>query len=146
MKNLNLFRILQIVAGLIFVVASAYKIMTPGAFAHQIYNFKILPVWVINPAALVVPWLQLLCGLCLIFNRFALGASFIIALLMLSFQIALASALLRGLNIACGCFKSGGSPATWWTFARDFIILTLTWFVFLKTLCQKPPFEDREAA
>ncbi len=111
--------VLRIAMGVLFVAASYYKILSPGAFAHQIYNYKILPQFMINPVALCLPWLQLICGLALIFNRGALAASILILAMLLTFQVALASALIRGLNIACGCFKAGGSPATWLTFLRD---------------------------
>jgi hypothetical protein len=102
-----------------------YKIASPGAFAHEIYNYKILPPWAINPVALTMPWIQLFSGLCLILNRGARAGGVLILGMMIAFQIALASALIRGLNISCGCFKSGGSPATWLTFGRDFLLLAL---------------------
>jgi uncharacterized membrane protein YphA (DoxX/SURF4 family) len=111
--------------GLLFIAASYYKLASPGAFAHEIYNYKILPFALINPLAIVLPWLQLFCGVALITNRGAQGASLLLVLMMLTFQVALASALIRGLNISCGCFKSGGDAATWWSFARDFLVLTL---------------------
>jgi putative oxidoreductase len=112
----------------IFIVASYYKIVSPGSFAHQIYNYKILPPWAINPIAITLPWLQLFCGLALLLNKFEKGAAIWIVLMVATFQMALAAALVRGLNIACGCFKTGGSPATWWTFARDFVLLLTTLF------------------
>ena len=121
---------LRVVLGALFVGAALYKIGTPGAFAHQIYNYKILPGWAVNPLAIVLPWLQLVCGVGLVLNRFAAGASFWIAAMMIVFQAALASALMRGLNIACGCFETGGSPATWLTFGRDSLILVAALLVF----------------
>ncbi len=117
--------IFRIGLGILFIAASYYKIVSPGAFAHQIYNYKILPPWTINPLAILLPWVQLLCGVALLTNTFTKGASVLIVMMLAVFQIALASALLRGLNISCGCFKSGGSAATWWTFARDTGLLAL---------------------
>ncbi len=116
---------LRVGLAILFIAASYYKIMSPGAFAHQIYNYKILPFAMINPLAIVLPWLQLFCGLALLSNRGVKGASLLLVLMLFTFQIALASALLRGLNISCGCFKSGGNAATWWSFGRDFIFLIL---------------------
>jgi hypothetical protein len=114
--------LLRVALGTIFVVASFYKILSPGAFAHQIYNYHLLPPMLINPVAMTLPWLQLFCGIALIFNRWPKGASLWILLMMAVFQVALASALIRGLDISCGCFKSGGAKATWLTFARDFCV------------------------
>lgn len=117
------FAVLRIAIGAMFVYASYYKILSPGSFAHQIYNYKILSPWAINPLALTLPWIQLLCGLALIFHRGAVAASILITGMLLVFQGALFSALVRNLNISCGCFNSGGSPATWLTFGRDFLFV-----------------------
>jgi hypothetical protein len=117
--------LLRIGLGLLFIGASYYKILSPGAFAHEIYNYKILPPWIINPMAITMPFVQLFCGLALVFDKGAKGASLLIWLMLLTFSAAIASALLRGLNIACGCFKSGGSPATWLTFGRECLFLAL---------------------
>ncbi len=124
--------VLRIGLGALFIGASYYKIMSPGAFAHQIYNYKVLPPWAINPLAITLPWIQLFCGIALVINRGVRGASLLILLMMAVFQIALASALLRGLNISCGCFKSGGEAATWKTFARDFSLFILALFNFIR--------------
>jgi uncharacterized membrane protein YphA (DoxX/SURF4 family) len=132
----SLFQLVRLAFGALFIYASYYKILSPGAFAHQIYNYKILPPWAINPIALTLPWLQLFSGVALILNRGARAASFIISSMLFVFQVAMVSALVRKLNISCGCFKSGGSPATWWTFARDFSLfffsLVLAWNTFQK--------------
>jgi uncharacterized membrane protein YphA (DoxX/SURF4 family) len=132
MKNIftlsTLTWIARIALAAVFIGASFYKIATPAEFAHQIYNYRILPPWAINPAANLIPWLQLFCGLGLLTRLFSRGASIWIVVLMAVFQIALASALFRGLNISCGCFKAGGSSATWMTFGRDFLILSLAVF------------------
>lgn len=121
--SLRVTTFLRIGLGVLFIVASYYKILSPGAFAHQIYNYKIVPPWAINPVAITLPWLQMFCGLALVFRRFDRGAAWIVVLMLVVFQIAVASALIRGLNISCGCFKSGGGAATWWGFARDSFIL-----------------------
>ena len=128
--------ILRISVGAIFIYASYYKIVSPGAFAHQIYNYKLIPLSLINPIALILPWFQFFCGVALILNQLTLGASLGIVLMLATFQFAMASALVRGLNISCGCFKSGGSPATWWTFARDSLILFVALFEFAAEFCR----------
>lgn len=128
--------LLRIVLAVIFIGASLYKIRTPADFAHQIFNYKILPAWAINPSANVLPWLQFVCGLALLTRKFSQAAGAWIVILMATFQIALATALFRGLNISCGCFKAGGSTATWLTFARDSSIflssLVVAWYLHRK--------------
>jgi len=118
-------KIIQIALGLIFLGSSFYKILSPPSFAHAIYNYQLAPLWLINPAAIILPWVQFLCGFALLTRIGEKGASLLILLMMISFQIALGSALIRGLNVSCGCFEAGGSPATWLTFSRDTLILLL---------------------
>ena len=132
--------ILRVGLGALFIGASGYKIGSPGDFAHQINNYHLLPPWAVNPAAIVIPWLQLLCGVALITNRLSRGASVLIVLMMAAFQAAVASALLRGLNISCGCFRAGGSSATWATFARDSLILIAAIVQLIRSWpCQAKP-------
>ena len=124
--------LVRVALGVVFVAASAYKIATPEVFANEIYNFRLFPAWAINPIAIVLPWLQLFCGLTLVVNRWAFAASCWTLVMMAGFQFAVGSALVRDLNIACGCFRPGGDPATWWTFGRDAVIaaaaaLNLLW-------------------
>ncbi len=127
-----LFIILRLTLGAIILGSSIYKIVTPADFAHSVFNYQILPGWIINPVAIILPWVQFLCGGALIINRGTKGGAILILLMIITFQIAVASALIRGLNVACGCFEAGGSPATWIIFGRDSLILALAalvvWF------------------
>ncbi|MBW2570555.1 MAG: hypothetical protein JRE47_14630, partial [Deltaproteobacteria bacterium] len=103
------------------------KITDPFAFSEVIYNYRILPEVFINPLAIWLPWLELLAGLCLIIGIYINGGVLIISFLSLSFAIALGSALLRGLDISCGCFYSSGTKriADWVTIAQDLWLLIM---------------------
>ena len=94
----------QIALGVIFVVASLPKIADPPSFAHMIYNYKLIPWALVKPMALVMPWIELLCGLALILGIWKGTARTIIAALLLTFIIAISINLLRGNAIDCGCF------------------------------------------
>ena len=132
LSKTHMWLVLRIGLGLLFVYASLYKIISPTAFARQIFNYQILPVWGINPVANVLPWIQFLCGIALLSNRWVKGASFLLFGMMIVFQGGVASALIRGLSISCGCFSSGGDPATWITFGRDFLILVAVLLYFCR--------------
>ena len=94
----------QIALGIIFVVAALPKIVDPPSFAHMIYNYKLIPWALVKPMALVMPWIELLCGLALILGIWKGTARTIIAALLLTFIIAISINLLRGNAIDCGCF------------------------------------------
>ena len=96
----------------IFVVAALPKIADPPSFAHMIYNYKIIPWALINPMALVMPWIELLCGLALILGIWKGTARTIIAALLLTFIMAIGINLARGNAIDCGCFDVSAANKT----------------------------------
>jgi len=95
----------QIALGVIFVVAALPKIVDPPSFAHMIYNYKLLPSPLINLAALVLPWIELLAGIALIFGIWKETARTIIGGMLVVFIVAIAINLARGNAIDCGCFE-----------------------------------------
>jgi uncharacterized membrane protein YphA (DoxX/SURF4 family) len=114
---------LRLALGALFIYASVHKIISPGSFAQEVNNYRLLPAALVNPFAIVVPWLEFFCGLALVSHRLVLGSSALVALLMTAFTAAVLWAVARHLNVSCGCFSSHGSAATWMTFARDIVLL-----------------------
>ena len=84
-----------IMAG-IFIYASIDKIAHPAAFAKDVYNYQILPDALINLTALVLPWLELLLGLCLLAGIWLPGAVLAVNGLLIVFLAALVFNLARG--------------------------------------------------
>ena len=95
--------------GVVFIWASLDKIGHPGEFASIIDNYRILPAAAVNLTALVLPWVEFICGLLLLSGRWVPGAALTIDLLLLIFTLATGSNLYRGLDVNCGCFSV--SPA-----------------------------------
>ncbi len=95
---------LQIALGLLFIAAALPKLLDPPGFAHMIYNYRILPGGLVNLLALVLPWLELLCGAALVLGIWSRTAAGLVSLLLLVFIAALTFNLLRGNAIDCGCF------------------------------------------
>ncbi len=102
----------QIALGVIFVVASLPKIADPPSFAHMIYNYKIMPWALINPLALIMPWIELLSGLALILGIWKGTARTIIAAMLFVFILAISFNLVRGNPIDCGCFDVSAANKT----------------------------------
>jgi len=97
-------RILAIIIGGLFVYAGALKVWDPARFAGDIQNYHVLP-WVVNlPLAFYLPWLEIFCGLALIFRRLYSGALALLFGLLLVFIGASIAAKARGIDISCGCF------------------------------------------
>ena len=123
----------QIALGLFFVVAALPKVADPPSFAHMVYNYRILPGPLVNAAALVMPWAELLMGLALICGIWRRTAALLVGALLLVFIVAISVNLLRGNAIDCGCFDvadAGKSVAErihdmWMVIVRDVGMLLL---------------------
>ena len=89
----------RIFMGAVFLYASYNKILHPQVFSEAVYNYQILPDAAVNDLALVLPWIELVAGLCLISGVWLPGASMLAALLMAVFTAALAYNQIRGLDV-----------------------------------------------
>ena len=98
-------RSIQIGLGLLFIYASLDKIWNPGLFAKSISNYRLLPLSLLHISAIILPWLELICGIALVINRYQRAANIVIASLLLVFILAIVSAMARGLDFNCGCFS-----------------------------------------
>ena len=94
----------QIALGTFFIVAALPKLVDPPAFAHMIYNYRILPGSLVNLSALVMPWAELLAGLALVLGIWRRTAALLVGALLAVFIVAISVNLLRGNAIDCGCF------------------------------------------
>lgn len=112
-------RIVGVVVGGIFVYAGVLKVLDPVQFGLDIDNFKILPWFISVRLAFYLPWLEILCGLALIFRFLYRGGLSILALLVLVFIGATVAAKARGLDITCGCF---GHASQHWSFSQHMAI------------------------
>jgi putative oxidoreductase len=122
----------RLVLGSIFLYAGIIKVIDPSGFALSIYNYHILPGWLINPFAIFLPWIEVVVGAALIVGAFVSGASLIVTGLLFMFAVALAFSLARGLDISCGCFSTSqnGDLITWTYLARDVVLLAMSCLVF----------------
>lgn len=125
-------RALAVLAGGVFVYAGGIKLIHPLAFASDITNYQILPWAVAVRLAFYLPWLEVLCGLGLIFHRLFAGAVLLTSGLMIVFLTATVIAKARGIDVTCGCFGSASANLSFtWHLLLDFALLGLLlglWF------------------
>lgn len=116
----------RLVVGGIFIYASADKLMNPAAFAEVIHHYRIVPFPLLHLCAHLLPVVELVCGLALVLGIRQRGAALLAGGLTLIFMAAITSALIRNLDISCGCFNTDGGHSVgldllW----RDGILLAL---------------------
>ncbi len=101
--------VFRVAIGCVFVAAALGKIGDPAAFALQVHNYRLTPVWSEHLVAIVLPWVELVAGLALVLGvRARAGAALALGLMVL-FTVAVGSAWARGLDFECGCFGKAGA-------------------------------------
>ncbi len=101
----RLFLLVKWLIAALFIFAGISKILDPVTFARDIDNYRLLPYLLVTLMAIILPWLEVLCGIFLIIGSWKKGAAFLLLLLTFMFLIAISSAIARGLDITCGCFS-----------------------------------------
>ena len=123
--------ICRIFLGFLFIYASLEKILQPEEFAKQVGYYKALPIGLENLLAIVLPWTELIVGICLLAGLFVDGAALLSIIMMLVFILAISQAMLRGIDISCGCFKISAESEKLGlhTIIRDIIFLIMSFVV-----------------
>ena len=129
------------ILGGVFVYASIDKILYPAAFAEAVYHYQILPGELINLAAVILPWLELMLGGFLIVGIWLPGSVFISTVLLIGFFGALLFNLSRGLDIDCGCFSTSqeatGVHCMCLYVIRDGMFLIVSLYLFFRLFLGK---------
>jgi len=125
--------ILRLVLGGILIFAGASKVGHPAEFAAQIAGFRLLPGAVIAPMALLLPFIEILAGGYLVLGLFTRAAAWVAVALFAVFDAAIASAVVRGMTVSCGCFGPNDTTVTTWgEVGRDAIFVLLAVIVALR--------------
>ena len=119
----------RIVLAAVFLVYGASKIPNLDDFARSIENYQLLPDALVNALAITLPWIEVVAALALLFRRSAPGAVVTVGGMTLVFTIAIISALMRGLDINCGCLDTGTDAD-----ARNNLLQHLVFDLFLLVL------------
>ena len=128
--------VLRVYIGSIFITAAMAKLPYPAEFVEALAAYRIMPYVFVNFAAVVMPWVELICGLFLIMGLMTRAVASIIAMLLVAITVAVIINLFRGTPISCGCFDTVGEEISWWIIARDvsWVLLTLQIFFFDRVL------------
>ncbi len=98
--------VLRCLLGVLLLWAAVSKLAQPTDFLASIYAYDLpLPRSWLQLVAVVLPWLELLCGLLLLANVWTETALAAILALLGVFALATGQAWARGLDISCGCFN-----------------------------------------
>ena len=97
--------ILRLMLSITFIYASYHKIEDPAGFAKILYGYAVFPGYSINILAIIVPFIELFAGFCLLFNVVPMSALLLINGLLTGFILVIGFNLVRGHEFDCGCFS-----------------------------------------
>ena len=116
--------LLRLILGVVFLQSGIAKLGQITVFIQSVDSYALLP----HPVAVfyghLLPWLEVLAGSYLLLGLFLSSTAVLTGLLLVSFLIAIGSALVTGKTIDCGCMIGGAQePVSWLLFFRDFLML-----------------------
>ncbi len=131
--------LLRCLLGAVFLFAGFSKAGNPLLFSRDIAGYRLLPESIVNLMAVYLPYLEILIGITLLTRIFYSGGLILAGALLTIFVGAIASALIRGLDISCGCLGSA-SPSLPEAMTRN-LVLIAAWiavaWAFLKRTSQE---------
>lgn len=125
--------LLRLCLGGLFIYASLNKILNTAHFKEAVANYEILPYWIINMTAVVLPWLELWTGTLLIAGVFVRACAIVYSSLLLLFNIAIGLNFARGVEFYCGCFgeESIISSMNYWHIIFNMFWLSMAAVLFI---------------
>lgn len=104
----------RVILGGLFVFAGVLKLMNPQLFQQSIAAFKVpgLPGHLEILLTFVVPWCEITAGAALLLGVWTRSAALMLSTLLLGFISLIASVLIRGMDVKCGCFGKFEIPCT----------------------------------
>jgi len=133
--------VLRVALGIVFIWASWEKILKPVDFAVVIDNYRLLPQSLAGGVAVLLPWIELICGLALVTGVYVKGGLVIINLMLIVFIAALGANAIRGVDVDCGCFSVAGQARgrIVWDILRDIVFIAVGFWLFYMQYRYPPP-------
>ena len=80
----------RLIVAAVLIYAAVQKVWMPLEFARLIREYHILPDQMLNMVAVVLPWLEIVCGLCFLTGLWLMGAAALLTGLNTVFIFAIA--------------------------------------------------------
>lgn len=122
--------VVRVFLGVILGWAGIVKIRNPEAFIEIVKAYNLLPEELVVLWGIFLPWIELVTGLFLFLGLWHKSAVLISSVLFLIFAAAVSINILRGADIACGCFGFNETNL-YVVLLQDLVFLLCCCFLFL---------------
>jgi hypothetical protein len=115
---------LRVLFGGMFVYTSLWHGIHAADFLQSVKDYQIIPNGLAPWSGFLFIALEAAVGVALVFGYFVRPAAIVSAALLTVFTVAIVSAIMRDLGIACGC-GLGDTQVGWFDVVRDAIFIVI---------------------
>jgi putative oxidoreductase len=137
-NNSKLQFLFRLILGGVFIWAGVVKIAAPLDFAQDIANYQIFPDSLSFFLALILPYVEVLCGILIVAGIIPRAGAFVLSGLLVGFLLLIVITMIRGIDVECGCFGSLGRKVDYKLLLTDLGLLFLGLNIFLCRKTGKP--------
>ena len=125
-SNRNIIFFPRFILGGVFIWAGFFKISNPLGFAQSIANYQAFPIALSFFLALVLPWIEIICGFFLILGVLLRASALLFSALLIAFIVLVLITIFRGIDVDCGCFGSLNRKVDYMLVLQDLVLLFLS--------------------
>ncbi len=125
-QNKQVILAFRFLIGAVFIWSGIIKIIDPLLFAQDVANYRTFPQSLSFLVALILPWIEVLCGLLLVLGIWSRAAALMISGLLVAFLILIATTIIRGIDVTCGCFGALSHTVDYRLILLDSVLLFLS--------------------
>ena len=125
MSNHKVLFVVRIIVGVIFILASVYKIGNPDHFGAVVAEYRLMPEQLVPLVAVTLPWIEFICGVMLILGLYSRSNALIVVGVLCVYIAGMTINLSRGLVHDCGCFDFLNEEIGIGTIVRDLVFIVL---------------------
>ena len=127
-----------VMLAVVFGWSGLAKMLDPEGFSLAVYRYHLVPNITVNMMSLWIATLELVCAtILLLVPRLRKAALWIIMYLLIAFTLGIGINLMRGSQMACGCFSTSpmAHPIGWLGLLKNLGLMVLAAYALA---CQQP--------
>lgn len=116
----------------VFLYAAVPKLLDWPGFSEAVARYHMLPDAITPALSLLLASLELVLGFLLLTGIYVRLSAWLTIGLNVMFIIAMGQAMVRGIDISCGCFATSKEPLGLMVIARDLVFIAMAGLILWK--------------